>query len=231
MIQGLHWSQGGDYILRVKLVSGLGLLICLVFLFSCSRVEPKIAFGFLELVYYPPSARPEERFTFFILPEDDDGIENLAELQLRHDREGLRWVLTPEDWISFEEEGRIWVGSRSIAMAGNERLPRGLYRAILVNKGGEKSERTFTFDAPEYSRFPFPVIRINNDRYQIESQYPSNKIICYDAQGNAIGDVSLTSLGGTLSSLSLPQDTRSIALWAEDPEYLSSAMTDLVSVR
>lgn len=205
--------------------------MCLVFLFSCSRTEPEISFGFLELVYYPGSAGPEERFTFFVLPEDDDGIENLAELQLCHDREGLRWVLTPEDWISFEEEGRIWVGTRSIAMTGNEGLPRGLYRAILINKGGERSERNFAFDAPANSRFPFPVLRINEGRYQIESQYPSNKFVCYDAQGNALGTVNLTGPAGPLSSLSLPPDTRSIALWAEDPEYLSSAMTDMVSVR
>ncbi|MDR0998092.1 MAG: hypothetical protein LBL70_03415 [Treponema sp.] len=209
----------------------LGFFLCLVFLFSCSRSEPTIAFGFLELVYYQGSAGPEERFTFFVLPEDDDGIENIEELHLRHDREGLRWILTPEDWVSFEEEGRIWVGSRSIAMTGNEGLPRGLYRAILINKGGERSERTFTFDAPENRRFPFPVLRINNGRYQIESQYPSNKFICYNAQGTAIRVLSLTDSGGLLSSLDIPQDTRSIALWAEDPEHLSSAMTDLVSSR
>jgi hypothetical protein len=209
----------------------LGFLVCLIFLFSCSRTEPKIAFGFLELVYYQGSAGTEERFTFFVLPEDDEGIENLAELQLRHDREGLRWVLTPEDWISFEEEGRIWIGSRSIAMIGNEGLPRGLYRAILINKGGEKTERTFTFDAPAESRFSFPVLRINEGRYQVVSQYPANKFICYNAQGDTIRVLSLTSLEGPLSSLGLPQDTRSLALWAEDPEYLSSAMTDLVSTR
>jgi hypothetical protein len=215
----------------VKFLSGLGLFACLVILFSCSRTEPKISFGFLELVYYQGSAGPEERFTFFVLPEDDDGMENLAELQLRYDREGLRWVLTPEDWVSFEEEGRFWVGSRSIAMLGNEGLPRGLYRAVLINKGGEKSERAFAFDAPEYSRFPFPVLRINDGWYQIESQYPSNKFICYDAQGNVIHVLGLSDPGGPLSSLGIPQDTRSIALWAEDPEYLSSAMTNLVSAR
>jgi hypothetical protein len=206
-------------------------LLCLVFLLSCSRSEPEIAFGFLELVYYQGSSGPEERFTFFVLPEDDDGIENIEELQLRHDREGLRWVLTPEDWISFEEEGKIWVGSRSIAMAGNERLPRGAFRAVLINKGGEKTERIFVFDAPENSRYPFPSLRISDGWYQVESQYPSNKFICCDAQGNSLGVLSLTGSGGPLSSLDIPGDTRSIALWAEDPEYLSSAMTDLVSAR
>ncbi|MDR0451389.1 MAG: hypothetical protein LBH26_09015 [Treponema sp.] len=215
----------------MKFLSGSGLFICLVLLFACSRSEPKITFGFLELVYYQGSAGPEERFTFFVLPEDDDGIENIAELQLRHDREGLRWTLTPEDWISYEEEERTWVGSRSIAMIGSERLPRGLYRAVLINKGGEKTERIFAFDAPESSRFPFPVLRINDGRYQVESQYPSNKLICSDAQGNSLGVFALTELAGELSSLNLPPDTRSVALWAEDAEYLSSAMTDLVSAR
>jgi hypothetical protein len=116
-------------------------------------------------------------------------------------------------------------------MAGDEALPRGRYRAVLINKGGEKSERVFAFDAPESSRFPFPTLRIEDGWYQIESKYPSNKFICRDAQGNDIQVVDVPDSGGPLSVLNINQNTRSIALWAEDPEYLSSAMTDLVSTR
>jgi len=84
--------------LMKKLVKMARLLPLLVFLpgfLSCSRAEPTIHFAFMELVYYPGRNGPEERFSFFVLPEDDDGVGNLDELYLYHDREGLRWFLLP----------------------------------------------------------------------------------------------------------------------------------------
>ncbi|MDR3248250.1 MAG: hypothetical protein LBT39_05635 [Treponema sp.] len=198
---------------------------------SCSRAEPSIDFGFLQLVYYQGDEGPEERFNFFVIPQDDDGVENLDELRLYHDREGLGWTLTSEDWIRYDEENHTWIGSRSIAMSGGENLPRGVYRAVLVNKGGEKTERNFTFDAPADSRFPFPTLVIGEGRYQVESQYPENKLLCYDGQGNSVQTISLQGLSGEVSSLNLPSSIRSLALWADDSEYSTSALTSMVSVR
>jgi hypothetical protein len=196
--------------------------------FSCSRSEPVIEFGFLELVYYQGEAGPEERFSFFVIPRDDDGIENLEELRLFHDYEGLGWTLSSDDWIRFDEEERSWIGSRSIAMAGGGTLPRGLYRAVLANKGGEKSERSFTFDGPVGGRFPFPSLEIRDGWYRLESRYPENTFICYDSQGASLGFVPLPELSGPLSSLDIPSDARSVALWAEDREYSTSALSPMV---
>jgi hypothetical protein len=205
-------------------------LIMGILFFSCSRGEPEILFGFMELVYYPGEQKPEERYTFFILPEDDDGIENLAELQLHHDRAGLRWNITSDDWVSYEDgEGKTWIGSRSIAMPENETLPRGSYRAVLVNKGGERAERSFTFDAPEDSRYPFPFLFIEEGSYRIDSRYPLHRLICYDQQGNIVETLVLQDLEGSLNDI--PNSGRSAALWAEDPEYHVSALTEAVSLR
>jgi hypothetical protein len=211
--------------------AALPAVILIWCLLSCSRSEPVIEFGFIQLVYYQGETGPEERFNFFVIPQDDDGMENLAELRFYHDREGLGWILTSDDWIRFDEENRSWIGSRSIAMAPGETLPRGQYRAVLVNKGGEKSERTFTFDAPADGRFPFPTLQVNNGWYQVESRYPENKFICYDAQGANVQTVPLPELSGPLSSLNLPSSVRSVALWADDDEYSTSALTSMVSVR
>jgi hypothetical protein len=198
---------------------------------SCSRTEPRIPFGFIELVYYQENTGRKERISFFVIPEDDDGLENLAELRLHHDREGLRWVLKSDDWITYENEGQTWIGSRSIAMAGDDTLPRGQYRAVLVNKGGEKTERFFTFDAPESGRFPFPLLYISEGQYRAESKYPENKFICYDEQGTFIKVLLLPKLAGSVSELDIPSNVRTVALWAEDPEYSTSAFTDAVSIR
>ena len=210
----------------ITAICSLLTLIC-----SCSRAEPAILYGFIESVYYPGKDKPEERFSFFVLPEDDDGIENLSELYLYHDREGLRWLIKSGDWIQHEEDGQTWIGSRAIAMFEDVPLPRGQYRAVLVNKGGERTERNFTFDAPEEPPHPFPFFSINDGVYRIDSEYPVNQLICYDQQGNSIQTLRLTQIQGNLRDLRITNTARSAALWAEDPEYRSSALTDAIILR
>jgi len=200
-------------------------------LISCSKAEPRINYGFIELTYYSGYDIPQERFSFFILCEDDDGIENLSELYLYNDREGLRWLLKADDWVLFEEEGKTWIGSRHIAMTDNASLPRGQYRAVLVNKGGEKTERNFTYDGPEEPPHPFPYLSVMDGVYRVDSRYPLNRFLCYDQQGKVIHTISINDPQGNIRDLRLPNSVRSAALWAEDPEYRISALTEAVSLR
>jgi hypothetical protein len=206
-----------------------------ILFFSCSRGEPTIAFGFMELVYYlegEEERKPVERYSFFVLPEDDDGIENLADLYLHHDREELRWYFSSGDWISLTDgDGKTWVGSRSVAMMDDEILPRGQYRAVLINKGGERAERKFTFDAPVDPRYPFPYLHIADGKYSIDSRYPVHHLIVYGEQGNILETQDLPGLEGSLQDLTISANGRNAALWAEDPEYHVSALTEAVSLR
>jgi hypothetical protein len=199
--------------------------------FSCSKAEPRIVYGFIDLTYYQVRGNPEERYSFFILPEDDDGVENLDELYLYNDREGLRWFFTSDDWIKHEENGKTWIGSRSIAMYDNIQLPRGQYRAVLVNKGGESTERKFTYDGPETPPYVFPSLSIGEGSYHISSQYPVNYFICYDQQGKIIQTIQLKENEGSLRDLRLPNAVRTVALWAEEPEYRISALTEVAVIR
>jgi hypothetical protein len=215
----------------MKLKHILNITAIAVLFFSCSRSEPKIVYGSIELVYYPGRERPEERYSFFILPEDDDGDENLSELYLYHDREGLRWLITSKDWIQHEETGKTWIGSRSIAMTDDTTLPRGQYRAVLINKGGESTERRFTFDAPEEPLYPFPLLTVGDGMYYVDSQYPVNHFLCYDQQGKHVQTVTLTRTEGSLRDLRTANGVRTIALWAEDQVRHVSALTEAVSIR
>jgi hypothetical protein len=207
------------------------VLFILVLAVSCTRNEPKIAFGFIELVYYQDRNKPQERFSFFIIPEDEEGIENLADLYLYNDREQLRWHISSEDWVSYVHDGKTWIGSRSIAIGEDEVLPRGQYRAVLVNKSGEKSERNFSFDAPEDARFPFPFLEISNGQYRVTSMYPDNRLVCFDDQGNHVNTVNLSNLNGQLSELDIQPNARTAALWAVDAQYFTSAYTNVTSIR
>jgi hypothetical protein len=185
----------------------------------------------MRLVYWQGPSGPEERFTFFVIAEDDDGVENLSELYLYHDWEGLRWKLSAEDWAAVSEDGKTWIGSRGIGMPGGVLLPRGQYRAVLVNKGGDQTERTFGFDVPEEPRYPFPVFSIREGRYNIESQYPKHSFLCYDESGNYLRTIPAEIPQGEVSALGLPSNVKSIALWAEDAEYQTSALTNISPIR
>jgi len=220
------------YLMRTVAKKILVLLFFAIFLAaSCSNSEPVITFGFIELVYYQDNVKPLERFSFFIIPEDEDGIENLEELYLYHDRAQLRWHIKSDDWVSYINEGTTWIGTRSIAVDENERLPRGLFRAVLVNKGGEQSERNFTFDAPEEPRFPFPTLEVSAGRYTVDSAYPQNHLLCYDEQGSYVSSVNLADLSGSIADLGIPSQARTAALWAEDAQYFTSAMTYVTAIR
>jgi hypothetical protein len=195
---------------------------------SCSRAKPEILRGNLELVYYENGGTPVEKFSFFVLPSDGDGIEDLEELRLYHDWEGLSWTLSSGDWIEQTVNGQIWIGSRAVAMEDGSGLPRGQYRAELVDKGGEKAEKSLTFDA-SVTR-PFPRFSIAGNRYRIESAYPRHSLIAYDNEGAYLISVEPPFLEGDVSGLGLPSRARSLALWARDPEHSLSAFTDVVPI-
>jgi hypothetical protein len=205
-------------------------LAALVFFASCSRSEPRIDYGVLRLVYFEEPGGPLERFSFFIIPDDDDGIEDIDRLDLYYDQEGLVWSMTADDWVSFQADGHTWIGSRSIAMADDAALPRGQYRAVLTDKGGQWSQRFFSFDAP-FARLPFPYCSLTDGIYRVESQYPDHAFICYDGEGTFLSSVALNALMGDLEDLGLPSGTRGVALWAEDAEYNTASLTDIIPVR
>ena len=199
--------------------------------FSCSQAAPEIKHGSIELVCYENGGMPVERFTFFILPGDTDGFEDLEDLWLYHDWEGLFWHLPGKDWIKETVGNDTWIGSRSITMEDSSSLPRGQFRAVLIDRGGNRTERLFSFDAPSELNKPFPVLEISGNRYRIESEYSQQNLLAYDNGGIYLSTVIPSSLEGDVSALGLPSQTESLALWARDPGRSVSAITDIVPLR
>ena len=209
---------------KIPLVLFLALLLSV----SCTNSKPEITFGFLQLVLYQTEGGAREQFSFFVIPEDEDGLENLEELYLYHDREQLRWKIESDEWITHTQGERTWIGTRSIAVRDGG-LPRGLYRAVLINKGGESAERTFTFDGTV--RYPFPEVEVADGKYTVRSLWPVNRLVCYDRSGSYSTTVELSSLAGNVSDLNLPSIIRTAALWAEDEDNNTSAFTNVFSLR
>jgi hypothetical protein len=168
---------------------------------------------------------------FFVIASDPDGAEDLDELRLYHDGEGLVWNFNSENWIRLEEAGRVWLGSKMLRMPLGESFPSGQYRVVIVDKGGEQGSKTFGFEVPADSRYRFPRLTVVDGNYTVVSDYPENYIMCYHVDGAFRNQIKLTNKSGTLGSLRLAADVFSIALWAEDVENTMSALTPSVSIR
>jgi len=218
--------QSKKNILYILILAALFFALCLAA--ACTNSKPEITYGFLQLVLYQTENGPREQFSFFVIAEDEDGFENLDELYLYHDREQLRWKIDSVEWITYAQDERTWIGTRSIAVQEGS-LPRGLYRAVLVNKGGESTERTFTFDGTV--RYPFPEVEIANGMYTVRSNWPVNRLVCYDRSGVYVTTIALSSLSGRVSDLNIPSNARTAALWTEDEDNNTSAFTNVVSIR
>jgi hypothetical protein len=197
--------------------------------FSCSRSEPEISYGFIQLVMYQgeEGGPPREQYSFFVIPEDEDGIENIDILNLYHDMEQLKWQIHSDDWVSLVKDGKTWIGTRSIANREGS-LPRGVFRAELITKGGESAERNFTYDGKV--RFPFPELAVVSGVYTVISEWPVNSLVCYDNTGKYVTTVKLSSLSDSIAQLRLPSEVRTVSLWAEDESNFCSAFTNAIPI-
>lgn len=172
-----------------------------------------------------------ERLSLMVAADDEDGSADLSALHLVNDRDQLYWTIHDTDWISVERSGRTWIGSHSISMVHDESFPRGAYRIVLEDKGGERGERIISFDAPEQPSFAFPSFTVNGADYRVNSTYPSNILVLYDSQGLMIRTVRLDTKSGTLRSLDLPRAAQGASLFAEDPDTMVCAFTAMVALQ
>jgi hypothetical protein len=208
--------------LRIAFLASLFLLWAAV---SCSRAEPVIRFQAMKLVYYQNDTGFDERLTFFVLPDDPDGTDDVDELYLYHDLEGLSWKLTSADWIQRQQDNRLWIGAYGLAPPPGEKLPSGLYRAVIIDKGGEKSERTFGFDVPDTPHYPFPELTIADGEYTIKSDYPELRFIGFGSDGTYLSTVNVSALSGRVADIGFANNITSFALWADDSERSTAALT------
>ena len=193
---------------------------------ACSRAEPGISFWTMRFVYYEEeNGTTTPRLAFFALVTDDDGPEDIAELRLYNDFEGLMWTLKPENWTLYQEEKQTWIGSHTISMAGSELFPSGQWRAVIIDKGGDFSERTFGFDVPKTSKYPMPKLTVNEGNWILESQYLEDHLICYDTAGVYLRTIRLHARAGTVSGLGLPPETHTVSYWGEDTESAIAVLT------
>ena len=179
------------------------MLALLAFVSGCSVSPPEfMSIGaHLLVVATDPDGGKEERLSMFASVSDKDGVDDIEYLYIVHDGEELSWSLTSDEWQRSDEGSSIWLGSNALDAPG-QLIPRGPYRVILVDKAGERTERTLLLNAPETGNYKVPAIKLSETNVVLDSAYSVNTAFFFDSGGNVV------------LTVPIPQGTTSLdALW------------------
>jgi hypothetical protein len=163
------------------------MLAVVAFVVGCS-VSPPVFMSVgahLIVVAVDPDGGKEERLSIFASVSDKDGVDDIEYLYIVHDEEELNWTLTVDEWQRSDEGSSVWLGANSLDAPGPD-IPRGAYRVVLVDKAGERAERTFLLNAPETSIYAVPALRLAGTDIVLDSAYSINTAFFFDSGGNVV---------------------------------------------
>ena len=137
----------------MKRLTFICLLSAVLLTASCSFSTPSVALAKRQRIYsYNQYGGLTERLAAFILLQDSDGRNDYKELTLREDATGLEWSLHRENTVFLQEQGRTknmqWVGSNKFKYP-RRFFPAGQHTLTVSDLGGNKTETTFSLQAPQ----------------------------------------------------------------------------------
>ena len=144
----------------MKHLSFICLLSAVLLYASCSFNTPTVVLVKKQRIYsYNLQGSLTERLAVFMLLEDGDGRNDYKDLTLREDTTGLEWALHRENTVFLQETGYSknaqWVGSNKFKYP-RRFFPAGQYTLSASDLGGNKTETTFSLQAPQIISFlPF----------------------------------------------------------------------------
>lgn len=166
--------------LALALAGAVALGSCAVKPPSLGSMEPR-----LVVVATDAEGHREERLSFFVSVADGDGIADIEYIYMVHDESELFWTLTADTWVRTDDGAGSWLGSNGLRSPDGV-MPRGSYRVVVVDKAGERDERTYTLSAPPTRDLPIPVLSLSGTSMHLESGCALNTVFFLDAGGNVV---------------------------------------------
>lgn len=197
-IQGVHsWTAKTTTVL---------ILVLLLLLNACEAYPPELVTISHRLVVHQQAAEQAalETLSVFAIVRDKDGQEDVEAMYIVNDEQELFWKLDASNWTYKEEDGELWLGSNGLSASSwdQQRLPRGLYRLLLVDQAGQRSERSFMLSAPDFTEYTFPSIMISTSgTIELNSSYTVNTLFFFDAGQNVVKTSTLSNNSANLDSL------------------------------
>ncbi len=216
--------------MRLPFTFALPVLLAVSTFVACSSKPPEFVSMTARVIVAAVDAKgsKEERLSFFTLVADGDGVDDIEYLFLVNDASELSWTLDRDNWMRHEEGSSVWIGSNGLKAPGGI-IPRGRYRALLVDKAGERVERTITVSAPETDDYSLPAIELDAENLTLRSPYTINTVLFLDAGGNVVLTAGIFLGKTSLDSLARGQNWRTsadyIAVYGFDPKAETGFMS------
>ena len=160
------------------------IMVSFVILSSCSTNTPEIKDSFLQVNIFNDREKKlvYHKLSAFIIPYDGDGFEDLSVIYIINDSEELFWAVSSEDWIKGNKDGDDWIGTNSLTMPELKDFPKGEYRIVLEDLGGESVERTafLTYRDTDKSSVTFPYISTDENNLYIQGINKGASLWIYD---------------------------------------------------
>jgi hypothetical protein len=201
---------------------------------GCSVKPPEIAAIEWRLESRPSeSGSPYESLSVFADIKDEEGLDNLVELWVVEDESALSWKMTDADWIKAVEGGDTWFGASALSMADFSPMPRGTYRFIAIDAGGQRVEREFQVAGDFPDRQP-PTLAFAKDSLSLHSEWPETLLLAFDSAGALIAmpgaQAGATSLAGALGEDSASR-TAEIGAYGYDPNLRMGSFSKRAKTR
>jgi hypothetical protein len=213
-----------------SLIGLLAMLLAISATVSCTSKPPEFVSMTARVIAVAVDADGgrEERLSFFSSVADGDGVGDIEYLFLVHDASELSWTLDQDSWVRHEEGTSVWIGSNGLrAPAGI--IPRGRYRAVLVDRAGERVERSVMVSAPGTGEYALPSVNAEGDSVSVRSPYPVNTALFLDPGGNVVGSASVGTGRTPLDTLMRGGTWRTsadyIAVYGFDPKAETGFMS------
>lgn len=163
----------------------VAVLVLASLLASCGSEPPGIISAEWRTETRPARQGDYESLSVFVNVGNMDPRLELESITVTNDAEGLSWKLTDASWTVQKTGADTWVGGADLASADYKALPRGQYRIIVTNLGGQRAESLFELGV-RTSTLPIPQLKPGTGTVTLVSAWPENYLLAYDAAGNLV---------------------------------------------
>jgi len=193
----------------------LPILALLAILAGCSGKPPVLSRVYGRVIYThdPATGANAETLGVFLVASDPDGVENLSAFYVINDDAELFWKVDSSAWVTSVAEGENWIGTASIAMPGATPFPRGDYRVVLQNSGGDTVEDILT--VPSRTVFSadasYPLARVEGGTITVAGAWKNAEVWVYAPDGKFMGAYAAGGASAPLSVTAITSGSPSLA--------------------
>jgi hypothetical protein len=187
---------------------------------ACGVEPPKLISVEWRLEQRPATEGAWESLSVFANLGSGDPERDIESIAVVNDASGLSWKLQDGSWTLRKEGGDTWLGGAGLAGDGYAPLPRGEYRVVATDLGGQRSESTFTVTGA-FSKTPLPSVRVNAGKVRVDSAWPETLLLAYDGAGSLVNAKEVGTGEQALAGLFKPavlERAVSFAAYGYDPK-------------